>query len=54
VELYENKDNEDFPIEGRKVLYFTFKFNDNILITAPTIFLNCKSEKEKLEIGIIY
>jgi len=53
VHLYTQWENEDYPIEGRKVLYFTLKFNNNINLKAPTIFLNCKSENEKMKIVLL-
>lgn len=54
VQLYTHRDNENFPIDGRKVLYFTFKFNKNVSVKAPIVFLNCKSENEKMQIRILY
>jgi hypothetical protein len=50
IELFEQWNEEVFPIDGRKVLYFTFGFNNKLSINAPTIFLNCKSENEKMKI----
>ena len=45
--------NADYPIEGKNVLYFTFNFNNSVSIIAPTIFLNCKSENEKMQLRIL-
>ncbi len=53
VQLYNHSGNEYFPIDGRKVLYFAFKFNNNVSVTAPTIFLNCKSENEEMQLQIL-
>jgi hypothetical protein len=53
VQLYENWNEQTFPIEGKKVLFFTFEFNGNILIEVPKIFLNCRSEDEKFTIQVI-
>jgi len=53
VQLYINFDKKDYPIEGRKILFFTFKFNNNVSVTSPTIFLNCKNENEKMQIRLL-
>jgi hypothetical protein len=42
-----------YPIRERKVLYFNFKFNNNISISAPSVFLNCESENEGLKVVIL-
>lgn len=43
-----------FEINGRQVLKFNFEFNGDKRIVAPTIFLNCNSENEKLRITYIH
>lgn len=53
VQLFEQWNDEIFSISGRKVLYFTFGFNNKLSINVPTIFLNCKSENEKMELVIL-
>ena len=52
IELYERRENEEYPINGRKVLDFIFRF-DNLDFRVPTVFLNCKSENEKREIRLL-
>lgn len=53
VQLFEKWNDEIFPIDGRKVLYFTFGFNNKLSLKAPKIFLNCKSENEKMQLVIL-
>lgn len=53
VQLFENWNKQDFPIDGRKILYFKFEFDNNVIIQAPEIFLNCRSEDEKINIAVI-
>lgn len=53
VQLFERRNDETFSIDGKKVLYFTFVFNNNLSLTAPTVFLNCGSENEKMKISIL-
>jgi len=50
VQLFEQWNDKIFPIDGRKVLYFTFVFNNKLLLNAPAIFLNCRSENEKMSL----
>lgn len=53
VLLFEQWNHEIYPIDGRKVLYFTFWFNNKFVLKAPVIFLNCKSENEKMKIVLL-
>ncbi|MCC6516169.1 MAG: HNH endonuclease [Chitinophagales bacterium] len=53
IQLYRNWNNKDYPVVGRMILYFTFKFNNNASYTAPKVFLNCKSENEGLRIQVL-
>ncbi|MGN6647374.1 MAG: hypothetical protein ACTHJT_12685 [Cytophaga sp.] len=53
IEVHEFWNKKYFPIEGRKVLFFTFHFNNEVAISLPKIFLNCKSEEEKMKISIL-
>jgi hypothetical protein len=53
VQLYRQFNDDFFPIVGRKVLYFTFGFNNRLSFNAPTIFLNCKSENEKMKLILL-
>lgn len=53
IELFEDgMNNEKYEIHGRKVLYFSFKFGA-FIIKAPNIFLNCKSENEKMKLVLL-
>lgn len=53
VQLFEKWQDKIFPIDGQKILYFTFGFNNKLSLNAPTIFLNCKSENEKRKVVIL-
>lgn len=53
VQLIEQWNDEVFLISGRKVLFFTFEFNNKLSVNAPAIFLNCKSEVEKMKLVIL-
>ena len=55
VELSEKfmAEKERYEIQGRKVLYFSFEFSDNIVLPAPNLYLNCKSESEKIIIPFL-
>jgi len=53
VQLFEIFNNECCLVQGRKVLFFSFIFNNNISINAQRIFLNCTSENEKMNIYIL-
>lgn len=53
VQLFEQWNDDTFPIDGRKVLYFTFRFNNKLSLEAPPIFLNCISENEKMKLVIL-
>jgi len=50
VQLFEILNDESHAIQGRKVLFFSFIFNNNISISAQKIFLNCTSENDKMRI----
>lgn len=51
TELYEKlNDDEIVSPQGRRVLFFTFEFSNDIKISIPRICLNCKSENELLKI----
>lgn len=53
VLLYSKWKDEYFSIDTRKALYFTFKFNNDILVSPPTICLNCRNENEKMKIMLL-
>lgn len=53
IELFSNWQNEYYPIDGRKVLFFTFEFNNDTYVNAPNIYLNCKSENEKMKLVVL-
>lgn len=50
VQLFEILNDESYAIQGRKVLFFSFIFNNDISISAQKIFLNCTSENDKMRI----
>jgi len=41
------------PFRGRKALYFTFEFSEGIIINAPTVYFNCKSEDEGIKLVML-
>jgi HNH endonuclease len=53
VQLFESHEDGDYPIDGRKVLYFGLIFDNEMTISLPKIFLNCESEDEKFMIGYV-
>ncbi|MBL1233206.1 MAG: HNH endonuclease [Flavobacteriales bacterium] len=53
IQVFKQWNDDVFPIDGRKVLYFTFGFNNKLSLNAPTIFLNCKSKNEKMKLVIL-
>jgi HNH endonuclease len=55
VELSEKfmEKKERYEIQGRKVLYFSFEFSDNIVLAVPNLYLNCKSESDEIKISIL-
>lgn len=53
IELFKKYEEFEFEINGRKILNFIFKFNNQIQIELPKIFLNCLDENEKLEIYLL-
>ncbi len=50
VQLFEILNDENYAIQGRKVLFFSFIFNNNISINKQKIFLNCTNENDKMRI----
>ncbi len=53
IELFNKWQNEYYPIDGRKVLYFSFEFNNSIYVKVPNVYLNCKNEDERMKIQIL-
>jgi hypothetical protein len=53
IEVFRFWRDKEYPVEGRNVLNFTFCFNNNVSIQAPTVFLNCKNENEGVELSIL-
>lgn len=53
IELFEKGiKGEKYGINGKYVLYFSFGFG-TYTITVPDIFLNCKSESEKIGFNVL-
>lgn len=50
TELYYHWDGEDFPPDNRAVLFFVFKFSNNIVCEIPKVFLNCTNENSAITI----
>jgi hypothetical protein len=51
VELSDgNNEREAYPIDGRIVTYFTFKFSDSIIVKSPAIYFNCNDDNESMVI----
>jgi HNH endonuclease len=53
TEKFMEEDKTYDEIQGRKVLYFSFEFSDNIVSKVPNLYLNCNSENEKMRIMIL-
>lgn len=53
VIVYSGRSGETYPIYGRNVLFFTFKFSGDIVSIAPKIYLNCKDENEGIQIQVL-
>ena len=50
LELYEKMTDTENVIQGRMILFFVLEFSNNIAISVPKIYLNCKDENEGLKI----
>jgi len=50
IEVYRRFSDMDIRITGRKHLLFSFQFNNNIILKAPTIFLNCNPGEDDIEL----
>lgn len=45
--------NENFPPEGRKLLFFKFYFNNGVVVIAPTIKFNTIDESDTIPIVLL-
>jgi len=50
IELFNEYNNVLYPPLGKYGLYFSFKFNSDFEVKAPTVLLNCKKEYDELPI----
>lgn len=46
--------NERYEIVGRKVLYFSFEFSNDVILKIPNLYLNCNSENEQMRIYFMH
>jgi HNH endonuclease len=53
IELFEEHSGTIYPIDGKFALKFTFKFSNNLILNIPNVFLNCKTENDKMELWVL-
>ena len=50
---YEEVQGNIFPVEGRSVVYFVFRFDRGLAVSAPALCFNCTHENEPLRIQLL-
>lgn len=48
--FYQHSDQRRYQVDARVVLNFAFAFNAGMVISAPDVYLNCKSRNEPLRL----